>query len=306
MLSPRQAVFRTVRISLLPVLALGLPTAVQLDTAPVPPAARPAAPASAPIDLIWMTGPITAGRSRVPQPHDTPKLRARGAELYAEHCAACHGPDGDGKGPLAPALDYPPTDFTKGVYKVRSTASGTLPTDADLFATISRGMHGTRMFPWYRLPERDRWALVYRIKKFSPRFAHEPPGRVLPVPPPPVESEELVENGKRLYRILRCDTCHGAEGAGDGISAELYGQGREGKPVRVRDFRKGQFLRGRELIDVYRTLVTGLDGTPMGAYETLQPRDLWALAAYVRDLVRVLPVPEVPAGWDVAAPRGGR
>ncbi|MCC5973291.1 MAG: cytochrome c [Rubellimicrobium sp.] len=37
---------------------------------------------------------------------------ARGAELYAYHCAACHGADATGDGPLAPVLIIQPSDLT--------------------------------------------------------------------------------------------------------------------------------------------------------------------------------------------------
>jgi len=36
-----------------------------------------------------------------------------GRKLYVEHCAACHGTDGDGRGPLAPELTKPPADLRR-------------------------------------------------------------------------------------------------------------------------------------------------------------------------------------------------
>ena len=35
-----------------------------------------------------------------------------GKEMYAAYCAACHGKDGKGDGPVAAALKAPPTDLT--------------------------------------------------------------------------------------------------------------------------------------------------------------------------------------------------
>ena len=49
---------------------------------------------------------------------------------------------------------------TAGVYKFRSTMSGQLPTDDDLFRTITLGIAGTSMDHYAVLPERDRRALV--------------------------------------------------------------------------------------------------------------------------------------------------
>jgi mono/diheme cytochrome c family protein len=37
---------------------------------------------------------------------------ASGAEMYAQYCAACHGPSGKGDGPAAPAFKTPPADLT--------------------------------------------------------------------------------------------------------------------------------------------------------------------------------------------------
>ena len=41
-----------------------------------------------------------------------PREEPSGAVLYARHCAACHGTEGRGDGPVAPALRRPPNDLT--------------------------------------------------------------------------------------------------------------------------------------------------------------------------------------------------
>ncbi len=65
----------------------------------------------------------------------------------------------------------PPRDFVSAQYKFRTTASGQLPTDEDIFRTISRGATGTGMPPWqYLLDDNDRWALVDYVKTFSPQL----------------------------------------------------------------------------------------------------------------------------------------
>jgi len=38
---------------------------------------------------------------------------ASGQEMYKGYCAVCHGLDGTGNGPAAPALKVPPTDLTQ-------------------------------------------------------------------------------------------------------------------------------------------------------------------------------------------------
>src|SRR4051794_27550052 len=68
-----------------------------------------------------------------------------GKEQYQRYCQYCHGKFGDGRGESAPYLDPRPRDFTKAVFKCRSTPTGTLPTDQDLYDTISRGVHASGM-----------------------------------------------------------------------------------------------------------------------------------------------------------------
>ncbi len=44
-----------------------------------------------------------------PAPYTSP---ASGREMYTAYCAACHGKDGKGDGPAAPALKVTPADLT--------------------------------------------------------------------------------------------------------------------------------------------------------------------------------------------------
>ena len=54
------------------------------------------------------------------------------------------GEGGWGRGAGAEQLAPRPRDFTKGLYKVRTTANKT-PTDQDIFRMITEGMPGTSM-----------------------------------------------------------------------------------------------------------------------------------------------------------------
>ena len=56
-----------------------------------------------------------------------------GKQIYRDRCWYCHGKVGDGNGPAADFLDPRPRDFTAGMYKIRTTKTGELPTDEDLF-----------------------------------------------------------------------------------------------------------------------------------------------------------------------------
>ncbi|HZC22144.1 MAG TPA: hypothetical protein VE866_02310, partial [Candidatus Binatia bacterium] len=71
---------------------------------------------------------------------------------YRRYCVGCHGDLGDGNGENAVWFDTPmyqkPRDFQLGVFKCRSTPTGTLPTDQDLFDAITRGFDRSNMPPW--------------------------------------------------------------------------------------------------------------------------------------------------------------
>ncbi|HEX9637640.1 MAG TPA: c-type cytochrome, partial [Acidobacteriota bacterium] len=73
-----------------------------------------------------------------------PELLELGRATYQKQCAACHGAEGRGDGDAAYLLYPKPRDFTAGRYRLVSTWER-VPTDQDLFSTISRGMPGSAM-----------------------------------------------------------------------------------------------------------------------------------------------------------------
>lgn len=234
---------------------------------------------------VWLLGAELPGEPTAPRPAIDDALRARGAELYDRHCSICHGGRGDGKGPLAVILvDRPPRDFTTGVYKLRTTPRGSPPTDVDLFRTISRGLHGTPMIPWTNLSERDRWALVSRLKTFASDFADEPAPTPIAVPPPPAATPALIGRGQHLFQTAGCASCHGASGKGNGPGAALLHDA-AGRQVYPRDLTGYLYRRGALMRDIYITVRTGFDGTPMASFaNSLSPKDTWAVAAYVHSI----------------------
>ncbi len=226
----------------------------------------------------WLDGADLPAEPTTPAPAADASLRQHGQQLFAKHCATCHGARGDGKGELAATLATPPADLTSGVYALRTTEHEALPTDADLFRTISRGIHGTAMPPWFVLPEHDRWALVAYVKSLSKAFSEDeapPPVEATP----PAETPARLEHGRQLFASGGCASCHGNEGRGDGPAAASF-------PVKPRNFTAGRFHRGSRTADIYMTLATGLDGTPMAAFsKVLGPDDLWDVAMFVHTLV---------------------
>jgi mono/diheme cytochrome c family protein len=247
---------------------------------------------------IQLTGVI--GAAILMQP---PALHAGGAsgvpaarrdvlEAYRAACAACHGVDGRGDGPIAvviaPFRAPSPRDLSTGTYKLRSTPSGTVPTDEDLLRTITGGI--PRYMPGARsLDESLRRGLVQYLKSFSGRFAGPPP-RPIDVPEPPALASDAVAKGARTYGELGCPACHGPGGRGDGPAAASL-RDSSGRPLWPADLAAPTFFKGGSTPrDVYRTLMTGFDGTPMPGYADalaeLEPEAPWNLVAFVASLAR--------------------
>ena len=208
-------------------------------------------------------------------------LLARGKSVYQQRCIGCHGVKGDGNGLAATFLVPRPRDFTLGAFKFRVTPSGSLPTDGDLFRTITRGVRWTAMPTWHEIPEKDRLAVITYIKTFSERWKSEKPEPPVPIPDPPTATPELLAKGKELFVKAKCWQCHGESGKGDGPSADQL-KDDLGFPIRPADFTKGQFKGGSSVSDVYRTMTTGLDGVPMPSFiDSMKDDERWAISYYV-------------------------
>lgn len=243
-------------------------------------------------------------------PWEHPEMVVVGRDIYAMACASCHGVDGRGDGSvgpmLAPRRAPQPRDFTQNDFKLRSTPSGELPTTADLFRVVTEGIAGDggpltfglrrhRLMPSFRhMPEEQRLEVLEYVKSLNPEFwarrgtaADYRPVERVAVPPAPRLTDEQILRGKQLYADAECLACHGAAGRGDGESAPTLRDNRD-LPIRATDLtRPHRFKNGSRPQDVYRTLVTGLAGTPMPSYaDALDPAQTWDLVYYVLSLSR--------------------
>ncbi|HSB80067.1 MAG TPA: c-type cytochrome, partial [Candidatus Methylomirabilis sp.] len=229
----------------------------------------------------WRRGLWDPARAEAQQAGDP----ASGKAVFEKKCALCHGAEGKGDGPGAATLDPKPRDFTKGLYKIRTTASGQSPTDADLFRVITEGMIGTSMPGWKVLPEKDRWDLVAYLKTFAPDKFKEPP-KPPDFPKEVASSKESLARGKEMFEAIECNKCHGKAGRGDGPSAPDL-KDDWGNPIRPANLTKPWTFRGGgSARDIATRLVTGLMGTPMPSFidSVEKPEDIWHLANYVKSL----------------------
>tara|TARA_R110002073_G_scaffold36281_1_gene105622 strand:+ start:1750 stop:3669 length:1920 start_codon:yes stop_codon:yes gene_type:complete len=112
-------------------------------------------------------------------PDREPDLQ-RGKILYKESCAACHGQEGSGNGPLAEGLEPRPTNFRDlSRYSQRSLYG--------LFNTITYGVEGTAMGDFSTLTNTDRWDLTAYLGQIAVQ-------------------EETVRKGKEVWQQLKHKT----------------------------------------------------------------------------------------------------
>ena len=235
---------------------------------------------------------LAAGTVSALKPDATPETVARGKKLYDRSCLLCHGSRGKGGGPaaffIAPYSAPRPNYFATGGFKFRSTASGELPTDQDLFRTVTNGVPGF-MPPFTGLTEEERWQVIAYLKTFYPNFRQEKPQPLAIGLPPIPSSPESIEKGRKAYLLNECYVCHGGDGEGDGPAARA-GDLKDGNrmPLAPRDLANpASYKNGFSPRDIYRTILTGLDGTPMPSYAgqfTGHEEDLWYLVNYIRSL----------------------
>lgn len=221
---------------------------------------------------------------------------AYGKQVYERRCVGCHGAKGDGNGPAAAFMPTDrPRNFTLGVFKFRLTPTGSLPDDGDLLRTITRGVRGTSMPSWHELPQKDSLAVIQYIKyelaadRSDPKkpylyFVEEPAKAPIYIGAAPTPSPALVNRGKEVWQSAKCWECHGQGGKGDGEKA--FGLKDDlGFPIPPANLTTGQFKSGPTARDIYRTMSTGLSGTPMPSFsDSISEEDRWALAYFVLSL----------------------
>src|SRR2546429_2291621 len=119
-----------------------------------------------------------------------------GKQLYYRFCWGCHGFRGDGNGENGPYLNILPRNFVAATFKCRSTPTGTLPTDEDLYNSLGRGFNNSNMPGWISLTKQQRADMVAFIKTFSPRWKSDKPGDPIAVPTEPALSLQSIQHGK--------------------------------------------------------------------------------------------------------------
>jgi cytochrome c oxidase cbb3-type subunit 2 len=241
--------------------------------------------------LVLGLGLLIATPAPAGKPPETPAHIAKGKAIYERSCLLCHGAKGEGDGPAAffiASYGAPrPQNLRMGNFKFRSTPYGILPTDADLFRTVTRGVPG--FMPTFRgLTEEERWAVIYYVKSFNPKFQEADPQRAeIEIGTPSRPSRGHLALGRKLYHEAGCGNCHGEDGKGDGPSVPTLKDYR-GFHIPPADLtRPSSFKNGSKPEDIYRTIMTGLTGTPMISFASVfagREDKVWHLVHYILSL----------------------
>ncbi len=212
-----------------------------------------------------------------------------GRMIYAMSCVHCHGAGGKGDGAAAifigPYSHPRPNDFTRGIFKFRSTELGQLPMLTDLMRTIREGIPG--IMPSFRnLGETGIQQVALYIQRafIQAELPTQTTIKYVEHVGPYTYPIESVKRGKVLYKTLGCFVCHGEDGKG----AKIPLHDKRGLSIRPIDLtRQETFGNGTSHEDIYRTIMTGLDGTPMPGYSNLfkgKEDSAWDLVHYILSL----------------------
>ena len=174
----------------------------------------------------------------------------RGAAVFRENCAGCHGDDGRGDGVVSQALLPKPTDLTAAQFS-----------DEFLRQTLWSGVRGAPMPSWRKLPLQDLSAVAAYMQSLH---SGADSSTVAP---------QALALGSTLF-VKNCVPCHGPTGDGKGaVAATLTPPPSNFKMIQP-DFDY-----------VLKVLRDGIPGTAMPVWkDQLSESDSAALAGYVRSL----------------------
>ncbi len=232
-------------------------------------------------------------------------IQTRGEALFERHCVDCHGVLGDAETAVRPLLFPRPRAFRDGVFKLASSLNG-VPSDADLVATLRRGLPGSTMPSYSWMADADLVALARHVRSLAIDGMSErlrtraaslgivadeakarveaerrmQPGPSVTVPPSLPETEGNHERGHRLYQ-RHCAACHGEDGKGRTPDIAWAGVADQQWP---RDFTAG-FMRGEATREaIAHRIRAGIPGANMPPTD-LTDVELALLVDYVKSRI---------------------
>jgi cbb3-type cytochrome c oxidase subunit III len=174
----------------------------------------------------------------------------RGATVFIQDCAGCHGADGRGDGIASQVLLPKPANLTVAQFSVEL-----------LSQMIWNGVPGTAMPSWRDLPKNDLDGLAAYVQTLHSSVNQN------------ITTTETSTRGKTLF-IQACAPCHGALGDGKSVAAATLAPAPTNLKWEQPDFDY-----------VLQVLREGVPGTAMPVWKNqLSESDRAALANYVRTL----------------------
>ncbi len=243
--------------------------------------------------LVLIAPPFAAAQGDEDAAYEA--LLKQGKQYYNNKCRICHGAKGDAKGFVnviryaeksGRVIETFPRDFTFGVFKFRTSATGCLPSPEDLQRIIKDGIDRSFMPPQNNISDEELRGVSEYVMAFSTRFEEEDLCEVINAAKPDyVGSAKSIDKGKEVYKRMKCFECHGNEGKGDGPKAnEIVDDW--GKKVLPFNFVTGNLKRGSSPENVYMTFTTGLDGSGMPSYQdSLNEEERWNIVSYTLKLM---------------------
>jgi mono/diheme cytochrome c family protein len=202
--------------------------------------------------IVASIPPPTPVPTEVGFPVALPDMRL-GAALYAEHCTACHGPNGAGNGSLVLSGQV----MNPGNFTLPEAARRQRP--SEWHATVTNGRIENLMPPWREaLSEPERWAVsFYTYTQHYERAA--------------------LSTGEALY-ARHCAECHGETGLGDGPEAARI----SGGVPSLLDLETMSRISDQS---IWYGITEGIGEHMPGFADTMTDDERWAVTAYTRSLM---------------------
>lgn len=171
----------------------------------------------------------------------------KGAAIYLEKCAPCHGTSGLGDGPQGAQLPNP-------VPAIGTTQLARQASPALWYEIVTEGNLDRFMPPFASLSDRQRWDVIAYVWSLS-------------------TSPEIIEQGKSLYQS-ECASCHGTGGKGDGPEAS----------GNLPDFTRQEFMAGKSETELFDAIANGSGAGMPGFADQLPEEQRWAITSFLRSL----------------------
>ncbi len=219
-----------------------------------------------------------------------------GRDVYYENCFFCHGDLLDGKGHYAEGFNPQPINFQDPTVIPQQQ-------EAFLFWRAATGGPGlpkegtpwnSAMPVWHEmLSEEDIWNVLMFIFDYNgqvPRIWNLEDSEAATGMRDAILSQRKGMVGDELYQF-RCAVCHGEEGAGDGVAAELMYPKPRDFTLALFKYKTSPGMTLPRDEDLFRTIEVGLDGTGMPGWGSLLTEE------QIKSLIPVIKSFDVAASW---------